>query len=206
LLCNIIWRTLPTLNLTLTITRGEYRIGYDVMMDPFLQGAICRTGTRSLCDRKSNYRGYGCSGGDDLSEASILFFLTHLTIVHWPPFLKAAVEYIQDTYPNPENDDKAQALIAFIFAVSGHQVQDAAWHSIGLLMGFIDEVAKVDCQNNYRAAHEILDWGGDAIFSTRFKAQKGSGDWVYVYCFCCCLMVGRLVCSHFRSHRNLQTT
>ena len=102
--------------------------------------------------------------------------------MHWPPFLKAAVEYIRETYPHPETNEKAQALIAFIFAVSGHQVQDAAWHSIGLLMGFIDEVAQVDCRGSYGAAHDILDWGGDAIFGKRFSRHKGAVDWAFV-CF-----------------------
>lgn len=102
-------------------------------------------------------------------------------IVHWPPFLKAAVEYVRDTYPNPESNEKAQALIAFLFAVSGHQVQDAAWHSIGLLMGFIDEVAKVDCHSNFQNAHDVLDWGGDAIFGKRFSGLNGASDWAFVY-------------------------
>jgi glycosylphosphatidylinositol phospholipase D len=100
--------------------------------------------------------------------------------VHWPPFLKAAVEYVREEYPHPETSEKAQALIAFLFAVAGHQVQDAAWHSIGLLMGFIDEVAKVDCDGSYSSAHEILDWGGDAIFAKRFSGIKGSSDWAFV--------------------------
>ena len=102
------------------------------------------------------------------------------------------MEYIRETYPHPENSEKAQALIAFIFAVSGHQVQDAAWHSIGLLMGFIDEVAKVDCKGSYQAAHEILDWGGDAIFGKRFGGQKGSSDWAFVRIFLCTILIFRV--------------
>jgi glycosylphosphatidylinositol phospholipase D len=100
--------------------------------------------------------------------------------VHWPPFLKAGVEYLRDTYPNYD-DEKAQALAAFLIAVSGHQVQDAAWHSIGLLMGFIDEVAKVDCKNSFANAHETLDWGGDTIFGKRFTGHPGSSDWAFVF-------------------------
>lgn len=111
-------------------------------------------------------------------------------LVHWPPFLKAAVEYVRDTYPQPENNDKAQALIAFLFAVSGHQVQDAAWHSIGLLMGFIDEVSKIDCKESFSCAHETLDWGGDAIFGKRYSGQKGAADWAYVLLFGILLMIG----------------
>jgi Zinc dependent phospholipase C len=113
-------------------------------------------------------------------KVSLLPFPFVTDIVHWPPFLKAAVEYIRETYPDPKNNEKAQALIAFIFAVSGHQVQDAAWHSIGLLMGFIDEVANVDCHDNFQNAHEILDWGGDAIFGKRFSGQSGASDWAFV--------------------------
>jgi Zinc dependent phospholipase C len=101
--------------------------------------------------------------------------------VHWPPFLKAAVEHIRETYPDPKTNEQAQSLVAFIFAVSGHQVQDAAWHSIGLLMGFMDEVAKVDRHGDFSSAHEILDWGGDAILAKRFSAHKGSADWAFVY-------------------------
>ena len=135
-------------------------------------------------------RGYQCSGASDLSEVSITPLFVLFSVVHWPPFLKAAVEYIRETYPHPENNGKAQALIAFIFAVSGHQVQDAAWHSIGLLMGFIDEVAKVDCKESYGDAHEILDWGGDAIFGKRFSGRKGSADWAFVLSWKIILMVG----------------
>ena len=109
-------------------------------------------------------------------------FLESTDIVHWPPFLKAAVEYIREKYPHPEESEQAQALIAFIFAIAGHQVQDAAWHSIGLLMGMIDEVARVDCHGSFAIAHETLDWGGDAILGKRFSAHKGSADWAFVCC------------------------
>jgi len=102
--------------------------------------------------------------------------------VHWPPFLRAAVEYVRETYPDPQNNPQVQTLIAFLFAVTGHQVQDAAWHSIGLLMGFIDEVAQVDCKSSFSDAHQICDWGGDAIFSKRFKGGgKGEGNWAFVW-------------------------
>jgi glycosylphosphatidylinositol phospholipase D len=100
--------------------------------------------------------------------------------VHWPPFLKAGVEYLRETYPD-YNNEKAQSLAAFLIAVSGHQVQDAAWHSIGLLMGFIDEVSKIDCKESYPAAHEILDWGGDTLFGRRFSNHEGSSDWAFVW-------------------------
>ena len=128
-------------------------------------------------------RGYGCSGADDLAETSIDHISgVSLTKVHWPPFLKAAVEYVRETYPDPQNNPHVQTLIAFLFAVTGHQVQDAAWHSIGLLMGFIDEVAQVDCKNSFSDAHQICDWGGDAIFSKRFKSGgKGEGNWAFVW-------------------------
>jgi len=101
-------------------------------------------------------------------------------IVHWPPFLKAGVEYLRETYPDYKSE-KAQSLAAFLIGVSGHQVQDAAWHSIGLLMGFIEEVAKVDCKESYPAAHNILDWGGDGILGKRFSGHSGSSDWAYVW-------------------------
>ena len=130
-----------------------------------------------------------------------------MKIVHWPPFLKAGVEYVRDSYTDPKTSEKAQALIAFLFAVSGHQVQDAAWHSIGLLMGFIDEVAKVECKGSTSSAHETLDWGGDAIFGKRYSGQKGEGDWAYVCTFSCSsLMLGGLVCSCGRHCRDIQTT
>ena len=99
--------------------------------------------------------------------------------MHWPPFLKAGVEYLRETYPD-YNDERAQRLAAFLLAVSGHQVQDAAWHSIGLLMGFIEEVAKIDCKDSYGAAHETLDWGGDTIFAKRFTGHDSSGNWAFV--------------------------
>lgn len=100
-------------------------------------------------------------------------------LVHWPPFLKAAVEHVRETYPNPATNSKAQALIAFLFGVAGHQVQDAAWHSIGLLMGFIDEVSKVECAS-YGFAHETLDWGGETVLGKRYTGMKGAVDWAFV--------------------------
>jgi hypothetical protein len=126
--------------------------------------------------------------------------------VHWPPFLKAAVEYIRETYPNPEKNEKAQALIAFLFAVSGHQVQDAAWHSIGLLMGFIDEVAKVDCHDSFQNAHDILDWGGDSIFGKRFSGINGASDWAFVWICSLWTFVNSRAIGMFPSMTSLQFT
>jgi hypothetical protein len=94
--------------------------------------------------------------------------------------LKAGVEYLRETYPDYTNE-RAHSLAAFLIAVSGHQVQDAAWHSIGLLMGFIDEVAKIDCKESFAAAHETLDWGGDTLFGRRFGGHQGSSDWAFVW-------------------------
>ena len=99
--------------------------------------------------------------------------------MHWPPFLKAAVEHVREKYPNPSTNSNAQALIAFLFGVAGHQVQDAAWHSIGLLMGLIEEVSKVECVPG-QSAHETLDWGGDTIFGKRYRGMKGAADWAFV--------------------------
>lgn len=104
--------------------------------------------------------------------------------MHWPPFLKAAVDYIHETYPDPESNPRARALISFIFAVCGHQLQDAAWHSIGLLMGLIDEVAQVDFKGDYGAAHHTLDWGGDAILGKRYSGHTSSSDWAYACLIC----------------------
>jgi Zinc dependent phospholipase C len=157
----------------------EYRNGYNNTTHPFSLEVSCQTGN-TPSQLILTLRGYGCSGADDLSEISIPV-KSDSNVVHWPPFLKAAVEHIRDTYPNPETNEKAQSLIAFIFAVSGHQVQDAAWHSIGLLMGFIDEVAKVDCKGSFGAAHETLDWGGDSILAKRYSGKKGSLDWAFVF-------------------------
>lgn len=100
--------------------------------------------------------------------------------MHWPPFLKAGVEYLRETFPD-YTSERAQSLAAFLIAVSGHQVQDAAWHSIGLLMGFIDEVSKIDCKESFPAAHETLDWGGDTLFGKRFDGHEGSSNWAFVW-------------------------
>ncbi|KAI9670425.1 MAG: hypothetical protein M1829_004748 [Trizodia sp. TS-e1964] len=103
--------------------------------------------------------GYKCFQTDDDAE-----------IAHWPPFIKAAVEYIQETYPIWSD---AVSLIAFLFGITAHDSADATWHSLHLQSGLLDLLAAADFGGNVGDAHTALDTGGDFVFATRWQ-ETGS--------------------------------
>lgn len=114
--------------------------------------------------------GYGCLNTDEVSE-----------LAHWPPFLKASVEYVREKYPNPKQSLSAQKLLVFLFAVVAHQSADTSWHSLGLLQGFLREVAAYDFGFNYEEAHKVLDPGGDVLMAARMQIEENGYDWISVY-------------------------
>ncbi|CDS05661.1 hypothetical protein LRAMOSA08189 [Lichtheimia ramosa] len=82
-------------------------------------------------------------------------------IAHWAPFIRAAVEYIQETYDR-KDDPHVEGLISFIFAVMAHDVADVRWHSLQGLTGyFIDAMARMDFHGEYSKAHTVADTGAE---------------------------------------------
>lgn len=80
---------------------------------------------------------------------------------HWPPFLKAAVDYYHDTYSSKglSNDP----LKAFIYGIFTHQVTDISWHSLQSYQGLIRMISELDFDGNYQNAHTYIDTVGDFI-------------------------------------------
>lgn len=117
--------------------------------------------------------GYQCISNDDSAEAA-----------HWPPFLVASVEHIVSKYGYLNNTRSAdeqehlQGLIAFIFAVAGHQTADATWHAIHLPSGFLAALASVDFGGDVAKAHRVLDFGGEFLLATRLARMDGSRGWI----------------------------
>lgn len=120
--------------------------------------------------------GYQCLSNDDPAEAA-----------HWPPFLVASVEHIVSKYGflndtisrSAEEQAHLQGLIAFVFAVAGHQTADATWHAIRLPSGFLAALAGVDFGGDVAKAHRVLDFGGDFMLATRLARMEGSSrGWI----------------------------
>lgn len=80
---------------------------------------------------------------------------------HWPPFLKAAVEYYVQRYASKGLENKS--LKAFLYGVFTHQVADVAWHSLHSYQGLMRMISEVEFDGNFQAAHDYLDTNGDFI-------------------------------------------
>lgn len=120
--------------------------------------------------------GYQCLSTDDSAEAA-----------HWPPFLVASVEHIISKYGHLndtrtrtlEEQTHLEDLIAFIFAVAGHQTSDATWHAIRLPSGFLAALAAIDFGGDVAKAHRVLDFGGDFLLATRLaRMEPSSRSWI----------------------------
>ncbi|ORZ02972.1 hypothetical protein BCR43DRAFT_559784 [Syncephalastrum racemosum] len=97
--------------------------------------------------------GYNCLGYHEESEDA-----------HWAPFVRAAVDYVRETYPIPHDDPESKGLIAFIFGMLSHGVADVRWHNMhGLTSYVIEAMAQLDFANDYPAAHEAADTGAEAV-------------------------------------------
>lgn len=93
---------------------------------------------------------------------------------HWPPFLKAAVEYCNQTYTS--KGLKNEALKAFIYGVFTHQVSDVAWHSLQSYQGLMRMIAEVEFDGNFQNAHNFLDTNGDFIHLNREFENLSDAD------------------------------
>jgi hypothetical protein len=113
--------------------------------------------------------GYGCLDSDDAAE-----------MAHWPPFLSAALRYLHNTYPDLQNDERAQQLLAFLLAIASHQTADSTWHSIRFRDGLLRVMAAVDFDGDIDAAHPILDIGGDTIMAHIYASQSDDAGFDYL--------------------------
>lgn len=96
---------------------------------------------------------YTC-GSPDTSEAA-----------HWPPFIKAGIDYIHNTgiYPTKQQLE----LKAFLYGVFTHQVADSSWHSIRLHQGLLTMLAHMDFDGDADRAHQFLDTAADFLLLNR---------------------------------------
>ncbi|CAG8451243.1 6545_t:CDS:10 [Paraglomus occultum] len=103
--------------------------------------------------------GYDCLENPEQSEAA-----------HWPEFLRAGVNYIRERYPIPWTDEQtAQSIIAFLFAITSHDVADVSWHSLRMRNGFIRVMADINFGGDYAKAHTVADNGGEFTLSHMSK-------------------------------------
>ncbi|KAH8150191.1 uncharacterized protein LAJ45_05877 [Morchella importuna] len=120
--------------------------------------------------------GYQCLSTDSAAEAA-----------HWPPFLVASVEHIISKYGylndttlrSTDEQEHLEGLISFIFAIAGHQTQDASWHAIRLPSGLLAALAAVDFGGDEEKAHRVLDFGGDFMVAARLaRMGQESRAWI----------------------------
>ncbi|CAO3600079.1 unnamed protein product [Absidia cylindrospora] len=105
--------------------------------------------------------GYQCLGYHQQSED-----------VHWAPFIKTAIRYVRETYPQPWTDTHVQGLVVFIFAIMSHDVADVKWHSLnGLEDYFIKVMAEMEFDGNYQTAHTVADTGAE--FTLQHASRLG---------------------------------
>lgn len=87
--------------------------------------------------------------------------------------------YLNETLSrSAEEQDHLRGLIAFIFAVAGHQTADATWHAIRLPSGFLAALAGVDFGGDVARAHRVLDFGADFVLAARLARMNGSRGWI----------------------------
>ncbi|ORZ09288.1 hypothetical protein BCR42DRAFT_424118 [Absidia repens] len=105
--------------------------------------------------------GYQCLGYNQQSEDA-----------HWAPFIKTAIRYVRETYPQPWTDTHVQGLVVFIFAIMSHDVADVKWHSLnGLDNYFVKVMAEMEFDGNYQKAHTVADTGAE--FTLQHASRLG---------------------------------
>ncbi|KAF9584733.1 Glycosylphosphatidylinositol specific phospholipase D1 [Lunasporangiospora selenospora] len=112
--------------------------------------------------------GYNCIGKlwNDAAEEA-----------HWPPFTKAAVQYILEVYPKPWSDH-AKELIAFLFGAVSHQLGDMSWHALrGLDAGFIGALSKTSFDGDYGKGHTLADIGAEFVLSHMSRMNHLLTSW-----------------------------
>ncbi|CAG8515726.1 25083_t:CDS:10 [Dentiscutata erythropus] len=113
--------------------------------------------------------GYSCWKNDELSE-----------IAHWPPFIKAATDHIREKYGSEswEQDEVAQGVISFLYAIVSHGIADGSFHSLGGIHdGFIATMAEVNFKQDIEAAHSAADMGGEFTLSHMVNLDYLEDEW-----------------------------
>ncbi|KAI8388764.1 uncharacterized protein BYT42DRAFT_561146 [Radiomyces spectabilis] len=111
--------------------------------------------------------GYQCLGYHQQSEDA-----------HWAPFIRTAIEYIKDTYPQSWDDPSIKGLVAFVFAIMSHDMADVKWHSLGGLSNyFIEAMAHMDFHDNTASAHTAADTGAEFALRHSTKLAYLNETW-----------------------------
>ncbi|KAG2181022.1 hypothetical protein INT43_008604 [Umbelopsis isabellina] len=113
--------------------------------------------------------GYQCLGYGQSSEDA-----------HWPPFVRAAIAYIHDEYPEPWGDRETEVtgLIAFVFAIASHDIADVFWHGLGGFQeSFIHAMAKQNFHGNTAKAHTAADAGAEFTLRHSAELQYFNSTW-----------------------------
>ncbi|CAO3622483.1 unnamed protein product [Cunninghamella blakesleeana] len=97
--------------------------------------------------------GYNCLGYHEQSED-----------VHWAPFIKTAINYLRDTYPQPWTEQHIKGVVVFIFSIMSHDIADVKWHSLNNLENyFIQAMAQLDFDGDFQTAHTVADTGAEFV-------------------------------------------
>ncbi|CAG8454540.1 5176_t:CDS:10, partial [Dentiscutata heterogama] len=99
---------------------------------------------------------------------------------HWPPFIKAATDHIREKYGSEswEQDEVAQGVISFLYAIVSHGVADVSFHSLGGIHdGFIATMAEVNFKQDIEAAHSAADMGGEFTLSHMVDLDYLEDEW-----------------------------
>eukprot|EP01137_Pigoraptor_chileana_P012005 Opistho-2@63761 len=98
---------------------------------------------------------------------------------HWTPFLKAAAEYVHETYPQPW-DEATEKLVVFLLGLVSHQVADISWHSLGIDQGLLTSMGGTNFHGDgLGRAQAVGDRLDDAIvhFDMEMGYDQTVGHW-----------------------------
>ena len=94
---------------------------------------------------------------------------------HWDPFLKAAANYLHDTYPRPW-DEETEKTATFLLGVMAHNVADDHWHTRGR-DGFLKVMGDQDFHGIFQDAHNVGDFGGDVLCAYELDLSWMTDSW-----------------------------
>ncbi|KAI8139150.1 hypothetical protein BJV82DRAFT_628349 [Fennellomyces sp. T-0311] len=113
--------------------------------------------------------GYQCLGYNQQAEDA-----------HWAPFIRTAIDYVKEKYPNARSggDPHAEGLVAFVFAIMSHDVADVRWHSLQGLKGyFMEAMAQMDFHGEFSQAHTAADTGAEFTLQHSTRLNYINATW-----------------------------
>ena len=94
---------------------------------------------------------------------------------HWDPFIRAAANYLHETYPPPWDEETEKSAV-FLLGVMSHQVADDSWHTQGR-EGFLKVMGHQDFHGSFDEAHMVGDFGGDVLCAYELNLSWMAASW-----------------------------